>query len=239
MNLSLSLSLPAVAVLANRGLWSPARIATYAWYDYADIKTLYQDAAGTIPVTGPGQPVGLMTDKSGNGNHRIQAVSAARPTYQLDSAGRPCLYFDGVDDLLGITKAGMYSTSTAVFRAARQTGTWVSLWDLSNAARYVGVGEASASASYAGAGTPSMSVNGAAIGSTSADLRTAVGTTVPAIVEVRGANMSTWGGGATGFYTGFTSAQYLYGEVILSEPVAAANRAPLLSYLARKSGAPL
>ena len=35
-----------------------------AWYDPSDLTTLYQDAAGTTPVTGTGQPVGLMLDKS-------------------------------------------------------------------------------------------------------------------------------------------------------------------------------
>lgn len=34
-----------------------------AWYDPSDLSTLFQDAAGTIPVTGTGQPVGLMLDK--------------------------------------------------------------------------------------------------------------------------------------------------------------------------------
>lgn len=35
-------------------------------YDPNDLSTLYQDAAGTIPVTGVGQPVGLMLDISKN-----------------------------------------------------------------------------------------------------------------------------------------------------------------------------
>lgn len=34
------------------------------WYDPSDLTTLYQDAAGTIPVTAVEQPVGLMLDKS-------------------------------------------------------------------------------------------------------------------------------------------------------------------------------
>ncbi len=33
-------------------------------YDPNDLRTMFQDAAGTIPVTGVGQPVGLMLDKS-------------------------------------------------------------------------------------------------------------------------------------------------------------------------------
>lgn len=35
-----------------------------AWYDPSDLSTLYQDSAGTTPVTALGQPVGLMLDKS-------------------------------------------------------------------------------------------------------------------------------------------------------------------------------
>lgn len=34
------------------------------WYDPSDLNTLFQDAAGTTPVTAAGQPVGLLLDKS-------------------------------------------------------------------------------------------------------------------------------------------------------------------------------
>ena len=34
------------------------------WYDPNDLSTMFQDAAGTIPVTGVGQPIGLLLDKS-------------------------------------------------------------------------------------------------------------------------------------------------------------------------------
>ncbi|WP_420229036.1 hypothetical protein ACOBWA_08420 [Psychrobacter sp. ER1] len=34
------------------------------WYDPSDLTTLFQDAAGTTPVTKDGDPVGLMLDKS-------------------------------------------------------------------------------------------------------------------------------------------------------------------------------
>lgn len=49
------------------------------WYDPSDLSTLFQDAAGTIPVTGVEQPVGLMLDKSGRGNHASQVTTTARP----------------------------------------------------------------------------------------------------------------------------------------------------------------
>jgi hypothetical protein len=53
-----------------------------AWYDPSDISTLFQDSAGTVPVTSSGQSVGRMLDKSGRGNHMIGA-SGAFPTYEV------------------------------------------------------------------------------------------------------------------------------------------------------------
>lgn len=53
--------------------------AVGAWYDPSDITTMFQDSAGTTPVTSYGQPVGKILDKSGNGNHLIQSVSINRP----------------------------------------------------------------------------------------------------------------------------------------------------------------
>ena len=51
-----------------------------AWFDPEDMSTMFQDAAGTIPVTAVEQPVGLILDKSGNGNHATQSITASRPT---------------------------------------------------------------------------------------------------------------------------------------------------------------
>lgn len=51
-----------------------------AWFDPSDMSTLYQDAAGTTPVTVVEQPVGKMLDKSGNGYHAKQSITASRPT---------------------------------------------------------------------------------------------------------------------------------------------------------------
>jgi hypothetical protein len=50
-----------------------------AWYDPSDYSTLFQDSAGTTPVTAVEQFVGLMLDKSGRGNHAFQTTSAKRP----------------------------------------------------------------------------------------------------------------------------------------------------------------
>ena len=63
--------------------WSPTYLFQAgeqgAWYDPSDFNSMYQDAAGTTPVTAVEQPVGKILDKSGNGNHASQATSAARP----------------------------------------------------------------------------------------------------------------------------------------------------------------
>lgn len=50
-----------------------------ALFDPSDLSTLFQDAAGTTPVTAVEQPVGKMLDKSGNGWHATQSITASRP----------------------------------------------------------------------------------------------------------------------------------------------------------------
>src|SRR5690554_4332127 len=62
-------------------------------------QVLFQDAAGTVPVVSDGDPVGLILDLSGNGNHSSQATSASRPIYLTDGTV-DWLELDGVDDHL-------------------------------------------------------------------------------------------------------------------------------------------
>ena len=63
-------------------------------------QALFQDAAGTVPVTADGDPVGLMIDQSPNEHTAVQSTSAARPTY---NASPDRLSLDKVDDALIIT----------------------------------------------------------------------------------------------------------------------------------------
>lgn len=58
------------------------------WYDPSDFSTMFQDAAGTIPVTGVGQPVGLMLDKSKNGvgTNGTKRVNLLSYTEQFDKS---------------------------------------------------------------------------------------------------------------------------------------------------------
>lgn len=91
-----------------------------AWYDPSDLTTLFQDSAGTVPVTADGDPVGRMLDKSGNGNHATQAVDASRPTYRTDGALH-WLELDGSKGLAVVSPiAWGTDESTAVVGCSRE-----------------------------------------------------------------------------------------------------------------------
>lgn len=83
-----SLTRAAASTLTRRraGGFSPAALlagsTAFAWYDPSDLTTMFQDSAGTTPVTAPAQTVARINDKSGNGFHAVQSgVSTLRPTY--------------------------------------------------------------------------------------------------------------------------------------------------------------
>lgn len=82
--IGLGLSITQRAVLQMlRAEYSPAGLFAAgeqgAWYDPSDMITMFQDAAGTTPVTAVEQPVGRILDKSGRGNHATQTTSTSRP----------------------------------------------------------------------------------------------------------------------------------------------------------------
>ena len=99
------------------------------WLDPSDFSTLFQDAAGTTPVTAVGQPVGLALDKSGRGNHATRTTALSRPTLQQDSNGLYYLSFDGTND-------GM-ATPSIDFTGTDKMTVWAGLRKNSDAARGV------------------------------------------------------------------------------------------------------
>lgn len=103
MNCGLSLGIGAqrnapIEALVRASLFGNAEQG--AWFDPSDFSTLFQDSAGTTPVTAVGQPVGRILDKSGRGNHATVAATGSRPTLGQDASGRYFLLFDGSDDFL-------------------------------------------------------------------------------------------------------------------------------------------
>jgi hypothetical protein len=67
MNLLMAMSYAAYAS-TKASTWSPTLLFAAgeqgAWYDPSDFSTMFQDSAGTTPVTAVEQPVGLILDKS-------------------------------------------------------------------------------------------------------------------------------------------------------------------------------
>lgn len=77
------------------------------FYSPQHIESLFQDTAGTVPVTADGQLVARINDISGNGYHLTQSNAANQYKFRevggvrwLDSEGRACLY-DSTKKLTG------------------------------------------------------------------------------------------------------------------------------------------
>lgn len=125
-------ALPSPVVVGVDSGFSPSSLFlgdTGGWYDPSDLSSLFQSSDGTVAVTANNDPVGYMRDKSGNGNHLVQATAGARPLYKT-SGGLSWLEFDGTDDTL---KAVAFTLNQPLDRIScfRQI-TWVAgdtLWD--------------------------------------------------------------------------------------------------------------
>lgn len=90
------------------------------WFDPSDMTTLFQDDAGVTPVTAAGQAVGRILDKSGRGNHAIQAVAGSRPILR-NSGALWWLEFDGVDDFMATGSVAFVSDKMLIGAAIRKT----------------------------------------------------------------------------------------------------------------------
>jgi hypothetical protein len=106
-------------------MWGPGQLFGQSeqgvWYDPSDFSTMWQDSAGTTPVTAVEQPVGKILDKSGRGNHATQATAASRPVLKQDANGKYYLFFDGVDDSLATASIDFTATDKmSVFAGVRK-----------------------------------------------------------------------------------------------------------------------
>lgn len=95
------------------------------YWDASDLSTLFQDAGGTIPCTGPNQPVGLWKSKGITGLDMRQATASARPTLKQGTSGLWWVEPDGVDDFLSDDGGALSAYSAdvgalSVFHAGRR-----------------------------------------------------------------------------------------------------------------------
>ncbi len=96
------------------------------WYDPSDFSTMFQDAAGTIPVTAVGQSVGLIRDKSGRNNNASQSTPGALPVLGQETTGQYYLTFNGTNTSL--------VSSSIDFSATDSMSVFAGLQKLSDAA---------------------------------------------------------------------------------------------------------
>jgi len=213
-----------------------------AWYDPSDFSTLFQDSAGTTPVTAAGQPVGYVGDKSGNGRNLLQATSAARPTLQQDGSGNYYLSFDGVDDFISATGMTQTTDMDAMFgmQHVGRCAVYHSAYSTSN---YACTPESENAITHTANTGPSVKayVNGVIV---SPQMRDAINTAWPdnttSVVEMQEADLLTsWGGGfAFGFYPGFGGFRRLYSG-ILRENMTAQELLEARGWVANKCGVTL
>jgi hypothetical protein len=83
------------------------------WLDPSDFSTMFQDSAGTTPVTAVGQNVGRILDKSGRGNHFIQSSLASRPVLGRNPITGTRNLLTRTEDLSNVVWNKLNVTSTA------------------------------------------------------------------------------------------------------------------------------
>lgn len=85
-----------------------------AFYDPADLSTLFLDIAGTVPVTADGQAVARMEDTSGNDNHATNANAASRPLYRTDGTLHWLEFRTPGTDYLAFDPGAVYGTTPSL-----------------------------------------------------------------------------------------------------------------------------
>ena len=96
------------------------------WLDPSDLSTLFQDIAGTTPVTAAGQKVGKILDKSGNGLHFVAMSDALRPT--LDVVNGQYALVGAASEYMYCNAGGNYTTFTLIGAVSAASETGINGW---------------------------------------------------------------------------------------------------------------
>lgn len=101
-------------------IYSYTAATNMAVYDPSDLATLFQDSAGTTPVTADGDPVGLILDQAGNSaRDMMQATGGSRLIYRT-SGGKHWLENDGAKWMYSRGNGALAFSVVNVFAGARK-----------------------------------------------------------------------------------------------------------------------
>lgn len=205
------------------------------WFDPSDLTTMFQNSNGTTPVTADGDPVGYIADKSGRGNHFIQATAGKRPLYKT-SGGLSWLDFDGVDDALACAASSLQSGMScyAAFRPGTAEGQWL-IGTQVTGDLWFGVIQASATTAYNGTGTPTARVNKVAIGGNKQDFLTALPAVTIKQVTIEGIDLTNITHLEFSTYAGYEFLGRMYGYIVVPD-LSAAQRTKVETYMGLKAG---
>lgn len=137
------MTLPLRAAILSSVKFSPALLFAAgevgAWYDPSDLTTMFQDSAGTTPVTAVEQPVGLILDKSKGG---AGAQQIGDPSFDVGVSGWGA-QFPGADvtaawnsglKSITVTRGAGGILGRPTYPVSVAAGTWYKLTITTNAA---------------------------------------------------------------------------------------------------------
>lgn len=234
---------PALRAILLGGAFTPARLfrggVQGAWFDPSDFSTMFQDSAGTTPVTAVGQPVGKILDKSGNGNHAIQATAANRPVLQQDANGRYYLAFNGTNSAIAMSGSFVWNGQSFFMALAEQGASqWVPAWNSADQTNGYILAAASGSASvtaFAGTATTTDYVNGVQVSPQTRGSLYTLESTKTVVASSYPFTYTGTGGVEFGGYPSFMLKANVYG-IIMVAGVTSDQARKINAWLGRKAG---
>ena len=185
-------------------------------FDPFDYSTMFQDSAGSTPVSANSQTLGKLNDLSGNGNHRTQATSGNRPLTSADG-----YVFDGSDDgMVGSVSTASSGSWTYVVRVGVGADTSGVLGFGSNTGgAYLGVYQSGSGTSTVGGAVTltSITVDGVTVSNTRAALQSALaGGPHTVVMKMSALSNAEWAGVfSVGNYPGLASGVTFGREVLI------------------------
>jgi hypothetical protein len=231
--------------------WTPSKLFgrtdPWIWIDPSDLSTMFQDTAGTIPVTASGQSVALIKDKSGNGYNLTQATAASQPTFQQDANGKRSLLFDGVNDYMDSPSfASVFAQPTYLCTGFKVTtvpssGGWYLYGSVAGNPNQALLEVSSTKFIYYAGST---FVNTSVAADTAAHVATITYNGASSSFRMDGASVATGNPGSQGFSSlrlGSTGALSVYAAasiygIVLADNSFVAEQAPLETWMGRKCG---